>query len=381
MNPRPRILCVDDEPHLLDGLARNLRFGFDVTVAASGAAGLDLLAQNGPFAVVVSDMQMPGMTGAEFLGRVRVQAPDTVRVLLTGRADLTGAIAAVNEGHVFRFLTKPCDADLFRKTMEAAVHQYGLVTSEKVLLELTLCGCIRTLAELLALSSPAAFGRAMRTKLVVTDLARALELQDVWQLEIAAMLSQIGGVSLPDSTAEKLYRGVELSEKERVMVDRMPAIADQLLANIPRLETVREIIQHQHDPFVAARPNPTRNGVPPIGSRLLRVAVDLDILEARGETRTVALATLRGRTGAYDPAVLEALGGISHVEKNSSLIRELTLDEVRPGMVLAQDVTTRTGLLLLARGQEVTVGMLEKIRNFSPSMGVREPILARVGPS
>ena len=102
------ILCVDDDANLLEGLKRQLRKQFTLETALSGEAGLVVVKEDGPFAVVVSDMRMPGMNGARFLAQVRAMAPDTVRILLTGQTDIQDAIVAVNEGHIFRFLTKPC---------------------------------------------------------------------------------------------------------------------------------------------------------------------------------------------------------------------------------------------------------------------------------
>ena len=119
---RPRILCVDDEPAVLDGLRRRLRDRFEVRVATSGAAGLAALADDGPFAVVVSDMRMPAMDGAVFLQHVRERAADTVRILLTGYGDVESLAAAVNQGNIFRLLTKPCPPDVLRATLDAGVR-------------------------------------------------------------------------------------------------------------------------------------------------------------------------------------------------------------------------------------------------------------------
>ena len=104
----PRILCVDDEPNLLAALERNLFGQFDVVTANGGEAGLAAIAEGPPFAAIVSDMRMPGMDGAAFLAAARARAPDSVRLLLTGQADATSAIAAINQGAIFRFLCKPC---------------------------------------------------------------------------------------------------------------------------------------------------------------------------------------------------------------------------------------------------------------------------------
>lgn len=105
---KPRILLVDDEPNVLSALARQLHPLYQVSLTPSPEEGLLLLEREGPFAVVLSDMRMPKMDGATFLKHVRERSPDTIRLLLTGHADLESAIAAVNEGQVFRFLTKPC---------------------------------------------------------------------------------------------------------------------------------------------------------------------------------------------------------------------------------------------------------------------------------
>ena len=133
--PRPAVLCVDDEPQILAAIEATLRRHFSVTTATSGADGLRRLADGGPFAVVVSDFAMPDMNGAEFLARVREVAPDAVRLLLTGQATVEGAIAAVNEGNVFRFLTKPCPPPVLLRALEDAVEQTRLVTADRALLE------------------------------------------------------------------------------------------------------------------------------------------------------------------------------------------------------------------------------------------------------
>ena len=119
----PRILCVDDEQNVLDGLMRTLRTSYSVETALGGAAGLDKIRTTDSFAVIVSDYRMPHMSGAEFLAAAREIAPDAVRVLLTGQAGLDGAIAAVNEGHIFRFLTKPCPTDVLIKSLNGCVKQ------------------------------------------------------------------------------------------------------------------------------------------------------------------------------------------------------------------------------------------------------------------
>ena len=378
---RIRILCVDDEPSVLDGLARNLRQRYALETAGGGEEGLEILQRKGPFSVVVSDLRMPGMNGIVFLTRVRGLPPDTVPILLTGQADLEAAIAAVNDGHIFRLLSKPCPTATLLKALEAGVEQYRLVIAERVLLEKTLHGIIKALVEILAMVHPAAFGRATRAQQSVRELANHFDIRDRWPVEVAALLSQIGCVALPPATVEKLYRGGLLSGTEQPMVDRLPTVVQQLLAHIPRLEPVREILLCQGKGYggEGSPHDGLRGEAIPWGARALKAVLDLDVLETQGLPAQEAIEVLRGREGGYDPKIIGALACIRGNSLRTANVKELPLDGLRLGMVFAEDVTTPTGLLLVAKGQEVTPGLLERIRNFSISLGVKEPIRAIVG--
>lgn len=373
---KPRVLCVDDEPNILSGLTRQLGPHFAVTTAPGGAEGLQVLERQGPFAVVVSDLRMPQMDGIGFLRQVRAAAPETVRVLLTGQADLVAAIAAVNEGAIFRFLTKPCPPVVLLQALEAAAEQHRLVTAERILLKETLQGSIRMLLEILTLANPAAFGRATRAKTYATALVTSLGITDRWPLEIAAMLSQIGSVTLPDETVEKLYQGRQLSASEQAMVARLPEVAGKLLGNIPRLEPVQDILTYQGKHFDGSG-LPARivrgEGIP-LGARILKVVLDFDELKTQGVATREAFDTMRRRDGWYDRAMLEEFAKLHARRSWCGEEQVLRLGEVQEGMVFADEVRTRSGVLLIARGHEVTPTLLEKIRNLSPGIGVQEPI-------
>jgi response regulator RpfG family c-di-GMP phosphodiesterase len=373
---KPRVLFVDDERALLDGIARNLRTEhFEVTTAFSAAEALWKMEKAGPFAVIVSDLRMPGMDGVALLRKTRKLFPDTVRVLFTGQPDLDHAIAAINEGAIFRFVTKPCSRVLLAVTVRGAVEQHRLITAERELLQQTLRGSIKALADVLGLVSPLAFGRASRLRQTTAALAAALSVFESWHVEVAAMLSQIGSLALPPATLEKAYQGEELSETELEMVRRIPDVAEQVLGNIPRLDPVLEILRCQHKHFDGTGPPSGMAGgeAIPWGARALKAAIDIDILEAGGLTPSLAVDTMREREGWYDPAILEAL---SEIRKSNgrARVRELPLDGLSAGMVLAQNILTAKGNLLVARGQEVTAGLIEKIRNSCPGRLHDEPV-------
>lgn len=371
---RPKILCVDDERHVLDGIAVNLRKDCEVIAAGSGAEAMQILEAEPAIVVVMSDMRMPGMDGATVLARARAMRPEVPRILLTGQADIASAIAAVNNGQLFRFLTKPCTKDQLQSTILAAIKQHQLVTAERVLLESTLHGSVAALVDILAMTNPAAFGRANRIKARVVAMVDALELAPRWQVEIAALLQPIGYVVLPAATVDKLCGGRALTEDEQRMVARVPSVTDQLLAHIPRLEQVREILSGAGQPTAA--PAKAASFVE-LASEVLRIASELDDHELRGGAIADGVELARGRKGAYSEAVLAAAGYLVGDARPRFEIREIELSELRKGMVLAEDVRLANGTLLIARGYEVTAGFIERLRNFA-SGAVRGPLRVSV---
>ncbi len=237
-----RVLCVDDEPYVLSAITRSLRRDVEIVTAPGAAEGLAAIGQGPPFAVVISDLRMPVRDGISFLQDVRQIAPDTVRMLLTGAADMDLVIEAVNLGNIFQFLTKPIAPEALARAVAAAAEQYRLVTSERVLLEETLQGSITALTDVLSLVHPMAFGRATRIKRHVATLAAELKIAERWPIEVAAMLSQVGCITLAPALVQKLYHGRPLTAPEKKLVDPVPQVAQQLIARIPRLEAVRDIL-------------------------------------------------------------------------------------------------------------------------------------------
>ena len=289
---KPTILCVDDEPLVLDGIRDRLRRSFDVRTATSGAEGLKLLrADPRGYAVVISDMRMPEMPGSTFLREAKRLAPLSVRMLLTGHSDADAAAKAVNDGGIFRYLTKPMERDALLQACAAALTQHRIQTAERDLLEQTLRGAVKALTDVLALAAPAVFGRGARLKTLVGELAAEAGRDGAWEVEVAAMLAQIGAITLPSETAEKLYAGAPLTPAEEAMVARVPALSQDILASIPRLEGVLQILANQGRSF----DQDDADGAVPIGARILRVSTDYLALRSQGVPAALALDTLRGR--------------------------------------------------------------------------------------
>ncbi len=380
-NGLPRVLLVDDELNLLEAMVRGLRHSYTVVTAPGGRSAVELMRSEPVFSVIVSDLRMPGMDGVTFLRHARQMAPDAVRMLFSGSGDFDDAIEAVNQGAIFRFITKPCPLPRFKDALDAATEQHRLITAERVLLEQTLQGSVKALAGVLALVSPAAFGRGARARQSIEELALRCNVSERWPVEVAAMLSQMACVALPLDLVEKLYHGLAVNEAEQAMIDRLPALTEELLGNIPRLEPVRKILLYQHKQYDGggSPQDAVRGEELPWGARALKVIFDLDVLETQGNSAGIAFDILSSRAGWYDPVILKALAEIRGNSGHPAQMKEIPLREVRPGMVFAQDVKSARGLLLIARGQEVTQSLIERIWNFSPTLGIKEPVRVSIG--
>jgi response regulator RpfG family c-di-GMP phosphodiesterase len=362
-----RVLFVDDDPNALSGFQRALRGRFEIDIAHGAQHGLQALTAGMPYAVVVSDMRMPVMNGIQFLQRAREVAPETVRMMLTGNADLDTAMEALNEGCIFQFLCKPCPQPLLAKALAAGAAQYDLIVGERELLEKTLRGSVKVLTDVLALVNPLAFSRAMRVAEIVRQIASRTQWQDAWKFELAALLSQLGCVTLAPETQEAMYRQQPLNDVDQQRVAAHPQVARDLIAHVPRLGEVAEMIARQREVYKtvdAPQGEPARDQVT-AGARMLRVALDLDAMLVDNVAYEDALARLRASEGLYDPGLLLALGGLEELSHVGHEMTRVAVDDLSLGMVLQEDVRTTNGLLLIARGQTITNALLQRLANFT----------------
>lgn len=381
-----RILFVDDDPNVLAAFQRNLRKQFSFDTAISGQEGLAMIKECGPYAVIVADMQMPGMNGVEFLTRARQDAPDTVRVMLTGNADQQTAAIAVNEGAIFRFLTKPCEPQQLQSTLETSLKHYELLRIERDLLENTLGGAVKVLGEVLAMIDPASYRRGQKLRDSARVLGRHLALSSTWEIEIAAMLAHLGYVSLPPTILRKLDNQMELSPREQAAIDHAQQIGHDLVVNIPRLEYVAKIILYQNKRYDGSGfpPGEIKGAIIPFGARLLRILEDRAVLEDDGVAKTRAYETMKQRVGYYDPELLQKcfdcfptflINAISAERE----VKYVTIKELCEGQVLVSDVRAPSGTLLIGSGNRISITMINRLKNYAEFDGVREPIMIQVG--
>jgi len=249
-----------------------------------------------------------------------------------------------------------------------------------MLLEETLNASMKVLTDVLSLVNPIAFGRAARIRLYVKHIVEELGLPDAWQFETAAMLSQIGWVTLPMETLEKMYAGEDLSDEEEATLTSHPEVSGRLLANIPRLENVARMIAGQDEPYSSypAQDDARHRDASAMGGHILKVALGFDQLVSRGQSPEAAVELLHTGPEEFDPQIVATLEGL-RVRTASSRFEALNVEGLDVGMILEQDVRSLKGQLLVTKGQEVTFPVLERLRRWSlGDAGVEEPIRVRI---
>jgi response regulator RpfG family c-di-GMP phosphodiesterase len=361
-----KILCVDDEPNILDAYQRSLRKDFQIETADGGERALDMIKSNGPYAVIVSDMRMPEMDGVQFLAKARQLAPETIRIMLTGNADQQTASQAVNEGNIFRFLTKPCTPESLKTSLLAGVQHYHLMRAEKELLEKTLIGSLQLVTDILSMVNPTAFGRAARVRRLVRQLSAIMNAESAWQIEIAAMLSQIGCITVPEEILTKVYEGKSLTPDELRMVENSPKVGHDLILRIPRLEPVADIIAHAEQLANQLRvPEQISNQITvPLGARILNLALDFDGLIEAKLSSSEAFAEIQRRGARYEPLAVAALRNVVETSETMYQLREANITELADHLILAEGIFTTNRVLLVAKGQEITNSLRIRLENF-----------------
>jgi response regulator RpfG family c-di-GMP phosphodiesterase len=417
--PRPTILCVDDEPSILSSLRRLFRaHGFNVLAAESGQAGLQIL-ETSSVDLVISDMRMPEMDGVVFLEHVRQRWPQILRLLLTGYADISSIMGAINRGEIYRYIAKPWDDNDIILTVKDALTRSELEKEKKRLEALVLAQneelkqmnaslevkveartsdlrqandklkanfitSIKMFTALIELRDSKLAGHSRRVAELARRLAQALHLdaKQVQEIFVAGLLHAIGKVGFDDSL---LCTAVAtMSPRQLEIFRKHPVRAEQLLMSLGELKSAVEIIRAQLERFDGSGyPQGTAGRHIPIGARILSVAIDYEsmqigVYEPQQLSAAQAMALISQRKGHYyDPVVVEALadiGGLVTSEKTpSGAALELALEshQMRPGMVLSRDLISPSGLLLLTAGHILDGAVIDKIIGFERSLAIR----------
>jgi response regulator RpfG family c-di-GMP phosphodiesterase len=377
------ILAVDDEPLILRAYQRSLGEAFTLHTAEGPEAALALL-QAQEYAVILTDLKMPGMDGVAFLQKARLLRPDTVRLMISGHADMGDALNSMNQAGVFRLMLKPCAPEQVAAALNAGLEQYRLITAEKQLLEGTLNGAIQALTDILSLLDAEAFGQAQLRRSLAREVALALK-QPTWSFEISAQLAEIGRATLPPALNEKLKTHQPLSAAETKLVERVPEFSSRLLQRIPRLESVTQAVLYQDKHFNGSGCPETKiaGTAIPLEARVLHAIKALLAIVRKGTSPTEAITLMKHGPERYDPAVVLSLYAGLRVFQAAAKPAladgavgpaAVSLAKLETGMTLSADVVTPSGLVLLCAGTRITDANLQRLHNFAQLNGITEPI-------
>jgi response regulator RpfG family c-di-GMP phosphodiesterase len=418
--PAWRILCVDDEPNILASLRRLFRkHGYEVFTAEGGGDGLRVLEQNG-IDLVVSDMRMPSMDGAQFLGQVRERWPDTVRILLTGYADMASTVEAINKGEIYRYINKPWDDNDMLMVARHALERKELLREKQRLEALTqrqneelkslnaglelkveqrtaeirqvnsfleaangrlktsFLTSVKVFSNLLELRGSHLSGHSRR----VADLARkmavvmGLDARETQDIFLAGLLHDIGKIGFSDDLLSAPVN--TLGGDNLGLYRKHAARGEQVLMAIEELRNAAKILRSHHERFDGQGfPDGLAGLAIPAGARILALANDYDalqigmVMQRRVTQEDAKAAIVQGKGKRYDPQAVDAFVQVTGgVEKEVPVECVVTAAELKPGMVLTRDLITRDGVLLLASDYILDPGLIRQIQDYAASEGV-----------
>lgn len=413
------LLLVDDEPNILSTLRRLFRpQGYTVLTAESGQTALTILEQH-PIDLIISDMRMPVMSGAELLGAIAQRWPETIRILLTGYADIQSTVTAINKGGIYKYISKPWEDNDLLLTVSRALEWQDSERQRHQLLELTTRqneelqqlnlnleekikertkelqyahdqlknanealrrnygNTIKIFSSLIELREGNVAGHSRRVAAQAKELALQLGMKDdeAQQVMFAGLLHDVGKISLPDHLLTKAFNA--LRREDRILVARHPVIAEGLLMGLEPLQTAAKFIRHHHERYDGKGfPDGLKSNAIPLGARILAVVNDYDALQMG------SLATLRhspaeareflrqNRGSRYDPMIVDAFD--SHMATRTQAVTQenhlvLRSFELAPGMVLARDLTTTSSVMLLSKGHVLDESLIRRIQQFEES--------------
>ena len=408
------LLFVDDEQNILSSLRRLFRStGHTIMTASSGQEALEIL-ENNEIDLIISDMRMPEMDGAELLSKVSCKWPDTVRILLTGFADMESTIRAVNEGNIYKYVSKPWEDNDIKITVEHALERKHLKAERDRLLELTkkqndelkdlnanlenkvkertkelsqaheslrksYFSSIKTFSNLIELREGTVSGHSKRVAENAQKVAvkLGLEKDDVQQIFFAALLHDIGKISLPDHLINKPFSS--LSDDEKKQVTKHSVLGEALLMGFEPLSEAAKIIRSHHEYYDGTGyPDRIKGDDIPLGAKILALVNEYDSLQhgtlvskhlSKGDAQDYIL---RNKGHLFDPEVVDAFIYLqtdkSPKPKNTTQREtEVTSDKLIPGMVLAHDLITKSGILVLSEGYILDEKLIERIHKFASS--------------
>ena len=384
---RPTILVVDDTPDNIYLLVELLKDLFRVKVASNGAKALEVAGSGEPPDLILLDIMMPGLDGYEVCRRLKAE-PGTREIpvlFLTALGEVKDEARGFAAGAA-DYITKPFSPALVLARVRTHLEQRRLLTAERELLEKTTRGALAVMLEVISLANPEATEWNQRLAELAEQVARRLGAEEPWMVGLAAALSRIGTLTVPEAVLAKVRSKAVLNSEERKAYSRIPEVGHRLLKNIPRLEEVAEMVHYSQKNFRGGGfPVDDRTGEDlPLGARILRVCLDFMNSYTPGEDPGPRASALLCNLTFYDAEVAFALKKVVDEgffpfggEDEAGLPRKVPIESLMEGQVLAEDVATVEGQIILREGTVLGAAHLEKLANFAMIGAVSGPVFIR----
>lgn len=382
-----KILFVDDSLQLLSAIRRRLRRELDLTVAEGGVEALQIMEEEGPFAVIVTDQNMPGMDGTTLLKEVYHRSPRTIRIMMTGQADKDTAIEAINTGHIYALLRKPCSPEDVLEAVRNGIDRYTAQNTERKLLEQTLAGSVKLLVDVIALQNSDIARMPAYARQWVKLLAHRFKSITAWELDLALMLSPLGKITLPHELQAKLLAAeAPLSAEEKATVDQCPRAARDLLSNIPRMERIAEAVYYQNAGFDGSGfPGDGKKGraLPELARLLFVLNKLIEACEAQDgpASLTKAFSDLTRNSSQLDPEIFDTCKQVltdkrlvNNTESTFVTVK-VEVRELMDGDLLESDIRTVHNSLVVPKGTVVTPPLIQKVIHVDNNAGLASPFL------
>lgn len=377
MSDSSNILIVDDNQanrNVLQDLVVTL--GHVPHIAKNGEAALAQMKKHLPD-IVLLDILMPKMDGCEVLDQMKTnkRLRDIPVIMISAVDNIETVVQCIEKG-AEDYLAKPFNPTLLKARIGACLEKYHLIKAEREFLEKTFRGSMKVLTDTLSILNPEAFGQATRECRLVARIAKKMKINKPWELEIAAMLSPLGIITVPPEILDKLARGAQLVPKEEKILSEHPKIGHDLIINLPHLEKIAKIIKNQnkHFDFDEEATGPCNSEIDvPFGVQLLSVVKDFDAFVSSGIKPAEALNRIRNKGKYYNKFIVDALSSIVSEELGDKTC-SLKVKELSVGMVFLENVTTTSGQIICSKGTEIHQFLLERMKSFSTIVTIKEPI-------
>ena len=376
MGNNKTILVVDDMPENITVLREILKSEYSVVAATNGSKAIRISQSQNPPDLILLDIIMPDMDGYEVCTRLKSdkRTLGIPVIFVTAKSEIMDEYRGFEVGAV-DYITKPVSPPVVKARIKTHLSLSVAQRALRDLLSKTLMGSIRIMTDILSFATPETFDQATRLKRYARRIAEFLELPETWRFEMAAALSHIGCVALPSRIRDKIHSPEKMSKEDRKIFETHPSIGKDLLEKIPRLENIARMIEGQLKPVGQKKllGEPKQWDEVLLGSQILKVITDFDRTVLEGQPPLKALDRMRQKTGEYIPQLLTAM--LSVVEMDGAITeRTLHLQDLRPGMVLLEDIVSQSGVKLIKRGSELSDNLINLLLRHVERTGITLPV-------